>query len=115
MEYKITPKALWEALEIMESQYKKMKYCYEELEQVLSLYPESRLLREELKNMEEQMQEIWKLRRILERILIKSEKQEQRILEQLEGNRRKGNNMLVGKVKLEHLSDIMEELQVWIQ
>ncbi|MCI8407872.1 MAG: hypothetical protein HFJ09_01175 [Lachnospiraceae bacterium] len=115
MEYKITPKALWESLEIMETQYKKMKYCCEELESVLSLNPERKVIREGLKDMEEQMQELWKLRRILERVLVKSEKQEHKILEQLEGKQRKGNTVLVGKVELGHLSDVMEELQIWIQ
>lgn len=115
MEYKITPRALWESLEIMENQYQKMKYCCEELENVLLQNPESRVIREGLKDMEEQMQELWKLRRILERVLVKSEKQEEKILEQLEGKQRKGNAVLVGKVELGYLADIMEELQIWIQ
>lgn len=115
MEYKIIPRALWESLEIMETQYKKMKYCCEELESVLLLNPESKEIREGLKDMKEQMQELWKLRRILERVLIKSEKQEQKILEQLEGKQRKGNAVLAGKVELGYLADIMEELRIWIQ
>ena len=115
MEYKITPKYLWKSLEIMEKQYQRMKSCCEELENILSKNPESKVFREGLKEMEEQMQELWKLRRILERVLVKSEKQEQKILEQLEGKQRKGNTVLVGKVDLGHLAGIMEELQIWIQ
>lgn len=115
MEYKIIPRALWESLEIMETQYKKMKYCCEELECILLKNPESKEIRERLKDMEVQVQELWKLRRILERVLIKSEKQEQRILEQLEGKQRKGNAILVGKVDLGYLADIMEEMDIWIQ
>lgn len=115
MEYKINPKALWECLKIMETQYQKMKYCYEELEGVIPLFVEDRRFREDLKDMEKQMQELWKLRRILERVLVNSERKERKILEELEGKQRRRNSVSFGKVTLEHLSGIMEELQIWIQ
>lgn len=115
MEYKITPKALWECLQIMEIQYQKMKDCYEELEKVLSMSVEDNRFRQDLKDMEEQILELWKLRRILERVCFNSKKQEQKILERLEGKQIQRNPVSLGKVTLRHLSGIMEELQIWIQ
>lgn len=116
MEYKINQKVLWECLEIMEMQDKKMKLCYEELERLFRVpSEENKNFRKDLKDMEEQMQELWKLRRILERVLVNEEWREQKILEQLEGKQKQKNNPAFGKITLGHLSEIMEDLQIWIQ
>lgn len=121
MDYRINRRALQECLAVMEMQYKKMEFCYEELYRAFSPEYESEdtgnmdlPVRECQKDMEMQMQEIWRLRRILERVLSCEAQWEQKVLEKLEGKKRRIEPKL-GRIPLGHLSEKMEELQIWIQ
>ena len=115
MEYQMNQKALRECQELLERQYQKMILCYGQLEEnMLWMSEKDRNLRERLKEMEEQLLEIRKLQRILERILLKVNQQEKKILEQLEGKQPVRNYGEFGKLSLGYLSEMMEEMQVWI-
>lgn len=116
MEYQINQRALRECQELLERQYQKMILCYGQLEEnIVWMSEKDRHLRERLKEMEEQLFEIRKLQRILERVLLKVNQQEKKILEQLEGKQRVRNYGEFGKLSLGYLSEMMEEMQVWIQ
>lgn len=115
MDYKINQRILEECLDIMERQYKKIELCFAELENHrLRLSLENHFVEQSFKDMELQMQEIWKLRRNLERVLVHKEQREQKILEKLDGKQRRSDATL-GNIEFGRLSEIMEELQIWIQ